>query len=38
VRGKNHRPPDPPGRAQMRDRNDLLVPMLSNFGLQALAV
>jgi hypothetical protein len=39
VRGKNHRPPDPPSRPQMCDRNDLLVLLLSKFGwLQAMAV
>ena len=38
MRGKNHRPPDPPSRPQMRDRNDLLVLMLSNFRwLEAMA-
>jgi hypothetical protein len=31
VRGKNHRPPDPPRRPQMCDRNDLLALMFSNF-------
>ena len=29
VCSKNHRPLDPPTRPQMRDRNDLLVLMLS---------
>jgi hypothetical protein len=28
VRGKNHRPPRSPGRAQMCDRNDLLALMI----------
>ena len=31
MRGKNHRPPDPPRRPQMCDRNDLLALMFSNF-------
>jgi len=32
VRGKNHGPPDPPSRPQMRDRDDLLGWLVADYA------